>query len=86
MVFKKREQIEVPEQQVPRELPEQQAAVQEKQQNVFLLDVTDNDEFVDSVVIIAEDIVKAIQKFTLEFQDLKTEELSIDIQAITVIE
>jgi len=85
MVFKKREPIEPPMESVQRAPPEIKA-VEEKVERTYLLDVTDNNEFDESFVIIAENIIQAIQKFTIKAVELDFSELSIDVQIIDVIQ
>lgn len=85
MVFKKREPIEPPMEHVQRAPPEIKA-VEEKIERTYLLDVTDNDEFDESFVIVAESIIQAMQKFTIKAEELDFEELSIDVQLVDVIQ
>jgi len=87
MGFRKKEPIEPMMESVPRAPPEEiQAVEQEEVMKTYLLDVTDNEEFDESFVIVAESIVQAIQKFTLKAIELDFSELSIDIQLVDVIQ
>jgi len=86
MVFRKKEEMResVPISTAPPE--EIKAVEQEEVMRTYLLDVTNNADFDESFVIIAEGIIQAIQKFTLKAEELDFNELSIDIQEVEVIQ
>jgi len=84
-MFKNQKPIEPPMEPVQRAPPEIKA-VEEKIERTYLLDVTDNEEFDESFVIVAESIIQALQKFTLKAIELDFSELSIDIQLVDVIQ
>ena len=88
MVFKKKERIEPPMVSLPQRPPGviEAEKAEGREDKTYLLDVTDNEEFSESFVIIAGSIIQALQKFTLKAEELDFKEISIDIQVVEVIQ
>lgn len=94
MVFRKREEIETIKEEDLKEIKEEvrEGEVRKEGEEIYmktyLIEISDGEEYIDTVIVFAENVMKAVQKFVIKYEaDCKElTSLSFDVSETEVLQ